>query len=88
MLIVGICVPTKVIHVCNKDKSWFDDQCRHVFFKQQAHLQWTRDHSRVNWEEFVSCQVRANETYSEAKFQFYKDVLINAQSSDKWWSTL
>ena len=29
-----------------------------------------RDLSRINWEEFVHCQVRANETYSEAKRQF------------------
>ena len=28
-----------------------------------------RDPSRVNWEEFVRCQVRANETCSEAKRQ-------------------
>ena len=27
------------------------------------------DRSRVNWEEFVRCQVKANET-SEAKHQF------------------
>ena len=29
-----------------------------------------RDHSRVDWEEFVHCQVRAIETDSEAKRQF------------------
>ena len=28
----------------NKDKPWFDDQCRHAFgLKQEAHLRWTRD---------------------------------------------
>ena len=60
-LLVGRYVPTKVIHVSNKDKRWFDDQCRHAFgLKQEAHLQWTRDCSRVNWEEFVRYQVRAN----------------------------
>ena len=35
--------------------------------------------------------MRANETYSEAKRQFSarnRDVLMNAQSSHKWWSTL
>ena len=35
--------------------------------------------------------MRANETYSEAKRQFTArdmDVLINTQSSHKWWSTL
>ena len=76
----------------NKDKHWFDDQYRHAFdLKQQAHLRWTRDRSRVNWEEFVRCQVRANETYSEAKSQFSvrnRDILMNAKCPDKWWSLL
>ena len=76
----------------NKDKPRFDDQCRHAFgLKEEAHLRRTRDHSRVYWEEFVHCQVRANETYSEAKHQFSarnRDVLFNAESPHKWWSTL
>ena len=63
--------PIKVIRVHNKDKPWFDDQCRHAFgLKQEAHLRWTRGCSRVNWEEFVRYQERANETYSETKYQF------------------
>ena len=57
MLLVGRSVPTKVIRVRNKDKSWFDDQCRHAFgLKQEARL--TRDRSRLNREGFVRCQVR------------------------------
>ena len=92
LLLVGRFVPTKVIRVRNKDKPWFDNQCRHAFgLKQEAHLRWTRDRSRVNWEGFVSCQVRANETYSEGKRQFSarnRDVLMNAQSLHKWCSTL
>ena len=67
-------------------------QCRRIFdVKEEANLRWTRDHSRVNWKEFVHCQVRANETYSEAKHQFSvrnTDVLMNVQSPHKWWSTL
>ena len=86
-LLVGRYVPTKVIRVRNKDKPWFDDQCRHAFgLKQEAHLRWTSDRSRVNCEEFVSCQVRSNETYSEAKRQFSdrnRDVLMNVQSRHK-----
>ena len=66
--------------------------CRHAFrLKQEAHLRWTRDRSRANWEEFVRCQVRANEAYSEAKRQFSdrnRDVLMNVQSPHKWWFTL
>ena len=68
----------------NKVKPWFDDQCMHAFgHKQDAHLRWTRDRSRVNWDEFVRCQVRANETYSEVKRKFSdrnRDVLKNVQS--------
>ena len=52
LLLVGCFVPTKIIHVCNKDKAWFDDQCRHAFgLKQEAHLQWTSDCFLDNCEE-------------------------------------
>ena len=84
---LNVNVPTKIIHVRNKDKPWFDDLCRRAFdLKQEAHLRWTRD-----WEEFVHCQVRANETFSEAKHQFSVrniDVLMNVQSPHQWLSTL
>ena len=63
-LLVGRYVPTNVISVRNKDNSWLDDQCRHAFGLHEAHPRWSRDRSRVNWEEFVHFQVRANETYS------------------------
>ena len=62
-----------------------------IGLKQKAHLRWTRDRSWGNWEEFVRYQVRANETYSEAKGQFSdrnRDVLMNVQSPHKWWPTL
>ena len=92
LMLVGRFVTTKVIRVRNKDKPWFDDQCRHAFgLKLEAHLRWTPDRTRVNWEEFVHCQVRAHETYSETKRQFStrnRDVLLNAQSPHKWLSTL
>ena len=35
-LLVGRYVPTKVIRVRNKDKLWFDDQCRHAFGLKQV----------------------------------------------------
>ena len=92
LLLVERYVPPKVIRLRNKDKPWFDDQCRHALgLKQAAHLRWTGDPSRVNWEEFVRWQVRPNETYSEAKRQFSvrnSDVLMNGQSPQTWWSTL
>ena len=57
-LLVERYVPTKVTRVRNKDKPSFDFQCMHAFgLKQEAHLRSTHDRSRVNWEEFVRCQV-------------------------------
>ena len=53
LLLVGRFVPTKIIRVRNKDKPWFDDQCRHAFgLKQDAHLRWTRDRSRLSGKSF------------------------------------
>ena len=87
--LVGRYEPAKIIRVRNKDKPWFNDLCRRAFdLKQEAHLRWTSDRSQVNWEEFGHCQVRANETYLEAKHQFSVrniDVLMNVQSPHKWW---
>ena len=59
-LLVEHFVPTKVsCRVRNKDKPWFNDDCRLAFdIKLEAHLQQTRDHSRVNWDEFVHYQRR------------------------------
>ena len=91
-LLVGRYVRTKVIRVRNKEKPRIDDQCRHAFgLKQEAHLRWTPDRYLVNWEEFVHCQMKANETYLEAKRQFSdrnRNVLMNVQSPYKWWSSL
>ena len=91
-LLVERFVPTKVIRVRNKDKPWFDDDCRLAFdVKQGAYLWWSRDRSRVNWDEFVHYQRRAYAVYAEAMRQFSvrsQDVLMNAQCLHKWWSTL
>ena len=91
-LLVECFVPTKVIHVHNKDKPWFNDVCRHAFdIKQGAHPWWTSDHSQVNWDEFVHCQNRTNAVYAKAMRQFSirsRDVLMNTQCSHNWWSTL
>ena len=89
-LLVERFVPIKVICVRNKDKPWFNDDCRLVFdIKQWAHLQWTRDRSRVNWDEFVHYQRRVNAVYAKTIQQFSfrsRDVLMNAQCPHKWWS--
>ena len=91
-LLVECLVPTKVIHVRNKDKPWFNDDCRLTFdIKHGDHLRWTRDRSPVNWDEFVNYQRRANAVYAETICQFTvrsRDVLMNTLCPHKWWSTL
>jgi len=85
-------VPTRVIRLRNSDKVWFNDDCRLAFDrKQEAYRHWTRERSVPNWERLKTCQRLANEVYETAERQFRddcKDVLSNAQSSHKWWSTL
>ena len=82
-LLVERFIPTKVIRMRNKDKPWFNDDCMLAFdIKQGAHLRWTRDRSRVNWDKFVHYQRRANAVYTEAMRQFSvrcRDVLMNSQ---------
>ena len=82
-LLVERIVPTKVIRVCINDKPGFNDNCRLAFdIKQGAHLRCTRDHSRVNWDEFFHYQRRANAVFADAVRQFIvrsRDVLMNAQ---------
>ena len=59
--------------------------------KQGAHLRWTCDRSRVNWNEIIHYQRRANAVYAEAMHQFSVrslEVLMNAYCPHKWWSTL
>ena len=82
-----------MIGVRNKDKPWFNNDCRLAFdIKQGAHLRWTtRGRSRVNCDEFVHYQRRANAACAEAMRQFSvrsRDVLMNARCPHKWWSTL
>ena len=39
LLLVGRFILTKVIRVSNRDKPWFDEQCRHAFrIKQEAYI--------------------------------------------------
>jgi hypothetical protein len=85
-------IPTKVIRLRNKDKPWFNDDCRRAFdLKQCAYHRWTRDRSQANWSDFSECQRSANGVYGVAEGQYNakcKDVLLNATNSHKWWSTL
>ena len=58
---------TKVSRVRNKDKPWFNCDCRRAFdLKQEAHFRWTRYLSRVNWGDFGHYHRRAIEVYAEA----------------------
>ena len=81
-LLVGYFGPIKVIRVCNMDMPWFNDDCRGTFdLKQKAHLRWTRDRSRVNWDEFFYYQKRANVVYPRM------GVSLVSEAGTVWWAT-
>ena len=90
LLLVGRFVRTKVIRLRNKDKPWFDDQfC--MFLASSRRLIFLGPVIAFGITEESLSIVTANETYSEEKHQFSarnRDVLMNAQSHHKWWSTL
>ena len=51
--------------------------------KPEAHRPWNRDRPWVNLEDFFRCEVRVNESYSEARRLLNDrtvDVLMNIQS--------
>ena len=85
-LLVECFVQTKAIRVSNKDKPWFNDDCRLAFdIKQGVHLRWTRVRS-WSLDEFAHYQGRANVVYAEAMHQFSirgSHVLMNAQCPHK-----
>ena len=57
-----------------------------IGLKQEAHLRCMRVRTRVNSQEFIRFQVRANETYSQTMRQWSdrnNDVLMNVQSTLK-----
>ena len=90
--IVNRRVPTKIIRSRLRDKVWFNDDCRVAFQdKQTAYNLWSRNRSRLLWEDYVRVRDHA-QSVNEAARRVYndkiRDTLAEASHSNKWWSSL
>ena len=85
-------IPSRVVTFRNKDKAWFNDECRHAYLeKQEAYNLWKRNRSYVTWNNYVRLRSVAQEVYDLAETEYnrgIKETLANATQAHKWWSTL
>ena len=85
-------IPSRVTTFRNKDKAWFNDNCRRAFLeKQEAFNLWRRNKSDFTWNNYVRLRSDAIEVYKVAEREYnrgVKETLENAVQSHKWWGTL
>ena len=85
-------IPFRNITFRNKDKAWFNDNCRRAFLeKQEAFNLWRRNRSDLTWNNYIRLRSDANEVYRVAEREYntgIKETLENATQAHKWWGTL
>ena len=85
-------IPSRVIEFCNKDKAWFNGDCKRAnLAKQEAYQLWRRNHSDITWNNYVNLRNAAQEIYATADEEYndgVRDTLMGTTNSHKWWSTL
>ena len=85
-------VPTKIIKSRLKDKAWFNSDCVKAFNdKQSAYRLWTRDKSRLLWDNYVWYRNHAKSVFDAAQSEYklsVRESLSEATDAHKWWSHL
>ena len=85
-------VPSRTVTFRNKDRAWFNNDCRRAYLeKQEAYNLWNRNRSDLTWNNYVRLRSNAQEVYAVAEREYnrgIKDTLLGATQSHKWWSTL
>ena len=85
-------VPSRVVTFRNKDKAWFNNDCKRAYLeKQEAYNLWKRNRSDLTWSNYVRLRSVAQEVYAEAERDYnsgIKETLLGASQPHKWWSTL
>ena len=85
-------VPSIVVTFRNKDKAWFNHDCKRAYLeKQEAYNLWKRNRSHLTWNNYVRLRSVAQEVYAVAEREYnigIKDTLMGATQTHKWWSTL
>ena len=85
-------VPTKTIRRRLSDKAWFNEDCVNAFNdKQSAYRLWTRNRSRLLWDNYVQQRRHAQYVFGIAHTEYnngIRESLLTASHPRKWWSTL
>ena len=85
-------IPSKVINFRNKDKAWFNDECKRAYQeKQEAYHLWRSNSTNYTWDNYIRLKAVAQAVYASAEKEYndsLKDNLLGATQSNKWWSTL
>ena len=85
-------IPKKTIKFREKDKPWFNIQCRRAFHeKQTAFSVWRRHRTQENYEIFKNARQQATRTYAAAERAYnesLKTKLQQVQQPHLWWTKL
>ena len=84
-------VPSRVMTFRNKDKAWFNSDCKEACLeKNEAYNLWRRNRSHLTWNNYVRLRSAAQDVYALAEREYnlgIKDTLLGATQPHKWWST-
>lgn len=85
-------VPTRILKFRNKDKAWFNAECRHAYIeKQSAYNLWSNHRSDLCWRNFTRLRAEAQSVYDAAEREYnngVKETLSSTNQPHKWWATL
>ncbi|MEL7522543.1 MAG: endonuclease/exonuclease/phosphatase family protein, partial [Cyanobacteria bacterium J06553_1] len=85
-------VPTRILKYRNKDKAWFNDNCRNAYHeKQSAYHLWSNNKSDLCWRNFIRLRAEAQFIYDTAEREYnnsLKETLSSTDQPHKFWSIL
>ena len=83
-------IPSRVGTFRNRDKAWFNDECRRAYLeKQEAYNFWKWNRSPLTWNDYVRIKSVTQEVYGVADTEYNRGIrktLVNATLPHKLWS--
>ena len=68
-------IPSRIVTFRNKDKAWFNAECRRAYLdKQEAYHLWQRNRSQLTWNQFTRLRAVAQEVYASAEREYNNNV--------------
>ena len=84
-------VPFRMINFRNKDKAWFNDNCKQAHHeKQEAYHLWRRNPSHLTWSNYTELRAAASAIYAIVEKEYndnIKNDLMGIVQPSRWWST-